>query len=164
MFCISWENCRLWAHTNIISAGASASGPAALVTRSPRKRAGEKKPRWFFSRTRSRMWGEHRNRIHQKEIAYEDGHLISASRKKPITMQWAVSLIHFVGTDKLPAVREGATLNKSNLTTPSARTSSTTFTLSALSLLSAAQDELTTQLTQETPEKTPAAAKEGMAF
>lgn len=38
--------------------------------------------------------------------------------KKPITAQRAVSPIHYVGTDKLPAVREGATLNKSNLTTP----------------------------------------------
>lgn len=32
--------------------------------------------------------------------------------------QWAVSPIHYVGTDKLPAVRAGAALNKSKLTTP----------------------------------------------
>lgn len=38
--------------------------------------------------------------------------------KKPITEQWAVSPIHYVGTDKLPAVRAGAALNKSKLTTP----------------------------------------------
>lgn len=39
-------------------------------------------------------------------------------KKKPITEQWAVSPIHYVGTDKLPAVRAGAALNKSKLTTP----------------------------------------------
>lgn len=38
--------------------------------------------------------------------------------KKPIMEQWAVSPIHYVGTDKLPAVRAGAALNKSKLTTP----------------------------------------------
>lgn len=42
----------------------------------------------------------------------------SGRKKKPITEQWAVSPIHYVGTDKLPAVRAGAALNKSKLTTP----------------------------------------------
>lgn len=41
----------------------------------------------------------------------------SLEEKKPITEQWAVSPIHYVGTDKLPAVRAEAALNKSKLTT-----------------------------------------------
>lgn len=39
-------------------------------------------------------------------------------KKKPITEQRAVSPIHYVRTDKLLAVRAGAALNKSKLTTP----------------------------------------------
>ncbi len=65
--------------------------------------------------------------INPNELLYEDGHLISVSRKKPIRRQWAVGFIHFAETDMLAAVRQKASLHKSNLTTPSARTSSTTF-------------------------------------
>lgn len=53
-------------------------------------------------------------------------------KKKPIEIQWAMRLIHFVMTDKLAAVGEIATLNKSKLTSPPARTSSKTFTHVAL--------------------------------
>lgn len=38
-----------------------------------------------------------------------------------------MGFIHFAETDMLAAVRQKASLHKSNLTTPSARTSSTTF-------------------------------------
>lgn len=40
-----------------------------------------------------------------------------SGKKKLITEQWAVSPIHYVWTDKLPAVRAGVALNKSKLTT-----------------------------------------------
>lgn len=47
-----------------------------------------------------------------------NGQNLGKEKKKPIMEQWAVSPIHYMGTDKLPAVRAGAALNKSKLTTP----------------------------------------------